>query len=406
MASNDRIAPGDRRQWLNRFEIQNREELSLNYRLLKIHGLPPGENYDKNISRLTTAIAYELRQPVALVRRGNLPCLVIPAEAPMPKLEQPLMPHVAVLEPDAELGSLDFGRLDATTAAIAVSFLQFVFRTPLRRNQELWSSGRGYYRKTPLEVAGVESGVDTHPGFVWNVVVQGDGRIFLTVDTLVKYVDHEWLSRRVNGGDPRAYLHRHCVYHFGHDWYMVQLWAITDRSVADQQFTTSNGAVSNVLSYTRDRWRADMPPWIRDLAPESPAIIYRYPGNEQERYGALALCKLALSTAETDAAGLHRQSILDPSPRFRRIEEIVTQYFQQAKLGARPIRVAKSALEVERRTFSVPPLRFGGGRVLAVRSSRSVRVACGFFSIGRPARSTEARSTSSISSSRRPFRDQ
>src|SRR5260370_9293617 len=111
---------------------------------------------------------------------------------------------------------------------------------------------------------------------------------------------------------------------------MVQLWAITDRSVADQQFTTSNGVVSNVLSYTRDRWRADMPPWIRDLAPESPAIIYRYPGNEQERYGALALCKLALSTAETDAAGLHRQPILDPSPRFERTAGIVTQYFQQA----------------------------------------------------------------------------
>src|SRR5260370_39463459 len=110
------------------------------------------------------------------------------------------MPPVGVPDPEGERGWRDVGRWGATTGAIGVSFLQFVFRTPLRRNQELWSSGRGYYRKTPLEVAGVESGVDTHPGFVWNVVVQGDGRIFLTVDTVVKYVDHEWLSRRVNGG--------------------------------------------------------------------------------------------------------------------------------------------------------------------------------------------------------------
>jgi hypothetical protein len=281
------------------------------------------------------------------------------------------MPHAAVLEPEVELGILDFRRLDATSAAIAVSFLQYAFRSPLWGSADLWSAGRRYYQKTPLDGGRSGSGVDAYPGFIWGVAVHGDGRVFLTVDTVVKYIDHEWLPRRVNDGDPRAYLHRHCLYHFGHDWYMVQLWAIADRSVAEQQFTIHDGAITNVLAYTRERWRASMPLWIRDLAADSPAIIYRYPGNEQERYGALALCKLALSTAEQEAAGLHRYSILDPRSRFTRIGEIVARYFQHASLAGRLVRVVPNPLEIDRRVFPIPALRFGSGRVLAVRSSGS-----------------------------------
>jgi hypothetical protein len=358
-----------RRQWVNRFEIQNRDDLSLKYRVLRITGLPAGDAYDKNVNRLVTSLAYELRQPVALVRRGHAHAVVIPADGPLPKREQPLMPHVAVLEPEGDLGILDFRHLDATTAPIATSFLQFAFRSPLQRNAELWAAGRRYYRKTPL--GGNGGGVDTYPGFVWNVSILGDGRPFLTVDTVVKYIDHEWLHCRINGGDAHGYLRRHCLYHFGHEWYMVQLWAITGVSIAQQQFTTPNGPIANVLSYTRQRWHDNTPPWVRDLSGDSPAIIYRYPGNEQERYGALALCKLALSTAEQEAAGLHRHSILDPGPRFDRIEALVAAYFQHAKLSGRPVRVTPKPLEIERRVFRVPALRFGQERVLAVRGNQS-----------------------------------
>src|SRR5437867_5913041 len=93
-----------RRQWVNRFEIQNLDDLSLKYRVLRITGLPAGDTYDKNVNRLVTSIAYELRQPVALVRRDHTHAVVIPADGPLPKLEQPLMPHVAVLEPEGDLG--------------------------------------------------------------------------------------------------------------------------------------------------------------------------------------------------------------------------------------------------------------------------------------------------------------
>src|SRR5262249_13715038 len=155
---------------------------------------------------------------------------------------------------------------------IAVAFLQFAFRSQLRRNAELWAAGRRYYRKSPLGGIQNGTGVDTYPGFVWNISILGDGRVFLTLDTVVKYIDQEWLPRRINGGDSNNYLRRHCLYHFGHEWYMIQLWALTGRSIAEQQFSVPNGTITSVLSYTRERWRASAPQWIRDLVPDSPAV--------------------------------------------------------------------------------------------------------------------------------------
>lgn len=73
------------RQWENRFEITNRDELSLAYRLLTVRGLPPGDHYDKNLNQLLKQVRYQMKQPVALVRRGDAHCLAIPAVRPCPR---------------------------------------------------------------------------------------------------------------------------------------------------------------------------------------------------------------------------------------------------------------------------------------------------------------------------------
>jgi hypothetical protein len=355
------------RQCVNLFEITNQDELSINYRLLEVRGLPPGEHYDKNVNRLVKAVAYEIRKPVALVRRGSGHHLAIPADATLPRLEQRLMPHVASLVPGEETYPLEFAQLDDTTAPIAVAFLVYALRTSLWRNQDLWGTGRAYYRKRPLNADDRDAAVDVYPGLVWNVVALDGCRFFLAVDTIVRYVDRDWLLQRVKGEDPRKYLRRHCLYHFGHQWYMVQLWGITGLSIAEQRFQLEgDDRVVDVLRYTQERWPERMPAWVRDLDPSSPAIVYRYPGSEKQRYGALSLCKLALSTADGQAADLHRHSILDPAPRFRRIIDVVGQYFQHAQLCGRPIRLAVRPLEIERRVFHVPSLRFGHGRILGV----------------------------------------
>jgi hypothetical protein len=357
-----------RRQWVNLFEILNREELAIEYRLVEVRGLPPGEHYDKNVNKLAKAVAYEIRQPVSLVRRAGDCYLAIPAEAALSKFEYQLMPHAASLIPEDKTHPLELAQLDPTTAPIAVAFLTYAARTTLWRNKDLWGGGRVYYRKQPVNAGDPRALVDVYSGFAWNVVIQDGGRLFLAVDKVARYVDRRWLPERLHGDDPRMYLRRYCLYHFGHKWYVVQFVGLSGLSIAQQRFRPEgDDRVTDVLSYTKEDCGETIPPWVRDLDPDSPAIIYRYPGNDKERYGALALCKLALPTSDDEVAGLHGHSILDPAKRFRLITDAVSRYFQGGRLCGRPVRIAAAPLEIPRRIFPVPPLRFGQGRVLAVQ---------------------------------------
>jgi hypothetical protein len=357
------------RQWENRFEITNRDELSIAYRLLAVSGLPPGDHYDKNLNQLLKQVRYELKQPVALVRRGDAPCLAIPADAPLPGLEQRLMPHVARLEAREETYPLELDRLDSETTPIAAAFLQYAFRRPLWGHQDLWEDGNRCYRKRPLNGEDPRATINLHPGFVWGVEAEGDGRLVLAVDTCNRYVDRLWLPERLakDGKEPRDCFLRHCLYHFGHQWYIVQLLQPTGLSVAEQEFVLEDtGRIAKLLTYTREKCGPNLPPWIREIDAASPAVLYRYPGSQKERHGALALCKLTYRTADVETAQLHRRSILDPAQRMEHMAGVVRRHFQHARLGGQPIRVATTPLEFKRRVFRVPAQRFGQNRVLAV----------------------------------------
>jgi len=354
------------RQWQNLFEITNQADLSVGYRLLAIQGVPAGDEYAKNINRLAKMVAYEIRRPVALVRRGDAQYLALPTDAPLPTCEQRLMPHIATLVPEQHEQLLHLGRLDSSSAPIALAFLQSALRTPLWDDQDLWGRGRLYYSKAALNAGDPGAQIDAYPGFVWNVVLD-NGRLYVAVDCTIRYADRLWLTERIHGTDPQAYMRRRCLYHYGHQWYIVQLWGLPRLSITEYRFVPDGGdRVVDVLTYTQERWRHAAPPWVRDLDPDGPAIVYRSPGSEQQRHGALALCKLALSTADVQAAALHRLAILDPGERFPRIIRVVQRHFQHARLGTQAVHVATEPLEVERRVFAVPAQRFGHDQVLAV----------------------------------------
>ena len=356
------------RQWMNLFEIRNLGQLSMAYRLLEVRGLPRGEESDKQINQLIKLVAREIGGSVALVRRGDAHYLAIAADAALPEPEQRLTPHVVKLMAEEEVHRLEFAALDGETLPIATQFVQSALRKPLWEDYGLWGSGRLYYGKRPLNAGDATASVDVYPGFAWNIVTTGDRRLYLALDTVVRYVDRRWLPERLNGCDPSSYLRRHFLYHFGHQWYAVQLWGLTGLSINEQHFMPNGTDRSvDVETYTRERWgSASPPPWVRDLDPERPAILYRYPGGKDDRYGALALCKLMLSTADVEAAGLHRRSILTPAARFAQTTDVVRRHFRGARLGGQPIEVAPVPLEVEPRVFPVPPQRFGHDQVLAV----------------------------------------
>ncbi len=366
------------RQWENRYEISNRLALTCDYRLLEIQGLPPGEHFDKNLNQLLKQVRYELKQPVALVRRGDIRYLAIPADSALPRQEQRLIPHAVHLVFDQDVHPLSLASLDLATTPIALAFLQFALRRPLWGHQRLWDDGNSCFEKRALNAQDSGATIDIYPGFGWSVEAEDDGRLFLSLEVRNRYVDRLWLPERLARGGKTVedVFLRRCLYHFGDQWFIVQLRHPTGKSVGEQRFVLEDTQeIVGLLDYTREKCGPSAPRWISELDPDSPAVMYRYPGNEKERHGALALCKCTYTTQEGEAAGLHRRSISNPGARFRRTGQIVGTYFQQASLGGQRIRIEAAPRDKERRIFAVPPMRFGHDRVLAVTPVSSSRPA-------------------------------
>lgn len=358
------------RQWMNLFEITNLSDLQLSYRLLRVDGLPEGDHYSKQLNLLVKSIVRETRNPVSLLRRGDDDFLAVPCDAPIPKLQRQLTPHVAVLHPEQGDYLLNLDKLNHDTERIALDFLRFNFDGPLMWDRDLWGRGRMYYSKKPVNAERPGDRVDIYPGFVWNLVLLEDGRIYIAVDVTYRYIERAWFLERSAELEPRDFLRRHFLYHFGHQWYTVQLWGITGRSISDQSFIPDGFDVPvDVYTYTKKQDRDAPPIWLQNLDPESPAIIYRYPGNELERYGALALCKLSLPPYDPQARKLHHFSILSPNQRLREIRGIIELHFQNTKLGNTRIRVRNFPLEIERKVFPVPAQRFGKNQILSANEN-------------------------------------
>ncbi len=295
----------------------------------------------------------------------------MPAEAE-PQREQPLTPHVAILDPHDDTGYLDFGRLDAAMLPIANSFLQFAVRRPLIRDKRrLWGAGRTYFRRTPINESDPNREIDVFAGFYHSVESLDDLGVFLAVDLTYKYTDRLFLLQRTHGQDLKQYRYRHCLYQFGNDWYRVQFWNATGTSISKQKFTDEKtGKVWTVYDYTCDKWGNAGLDFIRDLDPDSPAILYRYPGNQRDRYGAAALCRLLYLTDDPKVKGIHARSARHPDNRFDISERIVKEFFNDAYLGDTRIEVSSTPYRAPERHFPVPDQVFGNKTVLHVKRTR------------------------------------
>ena len=355
------------------FEITNLPALQSEYRLLAIEGLAPGDDFDKQVNLVLLNVTRELRQPVALVRDQNLPCLAIPAAAPNPTMTWPLTPHVAELRALDGIHSLDFARLDRRSLPIASRFLAWALDQPFYRARELWNDRSTYFHKDPIketEQAQVFQGVRSRV-----IAVEEAGslpRLVWVADVCYRYTDALWLPERLDAN--RKMLDdvkmSHCLYHFGERWFRAQIFNDAGRSIQEQKFVSPNtNQPVDVYAYTKEQCRNDRRPWIANLNPESRALVYRYPGKPDDRHGAAALCKLILKTNDPAVQRLHAGAIMPPHERLNTIQGIQQKYLSQAKMGDVPIEFAAQPFEVKRRIHPIPDLVYGDGKELNWRNN-------------------------------------
>ncbi|MBI3464770.1 MAG: hypothetical protein HY000_17195 [Planctomycetes bacterium] len=359
---------------LNCFEITNASALRMDYRLVAADGpfdpeLGDGDLADRNLQQLVKRIQFQEKIPVAIERSGPQPLLAIPADHTLTRLEYELTPDVATLAPRDDVGQLHLGDRNNTSDRIALSFLSWYLRSPLFRDNRLWSSGAlTYFNKRPLNYHRDDRDIDVYRGFGFRLA-RVDGRLCVWVRLAHRYVEARWL---LDSYDPQSVNQqlrmRHVLYHFGHQWFPVQLMGITGRTIGEHTFVPEGGAGSiSIFDYTlREARGKKMPAWIESLDANTAAVLYRYPGNEKRRLGAAALCKLLVPTEDPRVRGVHELSILDPAQRFRETRGVVEAYLQRAAFGETPICLRPAPLQVEPKMFAIPAQEFGQGKLLRV----------------------------------------
>jgi len=146
--------------------------------------------------------------------------------------------------------------------------------------------------------------------------------------------------------------------------YPVKFQRRTGKSIKDQPFCSDDGKInSNVFDWTVSKAGAE--PAGRKLDPASPAIRYRNIGNDKERFGALALCKLILNSEDPRVAASRRERQRTPQERIDSATGIVKKYLTGLRLGGAELKISP---EPRRRPagkrFEYPAIRLGNGRVL------------------------------------------
>ena len=352
--------------FLNLFELKDPGNFSCKYQIYHIDGLPKTDEYSINLNRLRNKVRYEIQQPISIIPHNGGHALAIPSSARKPELEQHLTPSVVSLVPSGE-GNVDLNTITTDTSTILIDFVEFFIKSPLIFNSDLWSSqGRSFFWKKPSNLSDNSRNVDIFEGFSYSIHIV-ERKLYLSLDATTRYIDRYSLHDRLKTGtDPASLKWKNFLYFFGNQLYEINLVKVLERSIKDHKFVKDDIAHS-IFDYTIEQCRQPIPEYIRDLDPNSPAILYRYPGNQKQASGAAALCKRTFKTDEPEVKQIHSRSIKKPEERFRFIQQCLDKAFRSTRFGIFNISIEKEPLSIPTNAFSFPDQIFGNNHVLHVK---------------------------------------
>lgn len=353
----------------NVFRIEALESYLANYRLYRVRGLLPGdEDYYRNLNTLCSRLSRDTRSPVTSVVRGDDAFVVIREGAPEPSAQHRLVRAMAVLERGDEVFTLNFRDLTPDTRHIALRFLQFSLQDAFWRHHDLWQPHPGgtFFEKRPAH-GGYTIGI--HRGFLVRVIDLGEQGFGLCVDARHKYVSKRplpvTLNRRAFG---ERYKTRHAIYHYGHEWYQIRLEELNDLTVTELQIPKDGKSLS-LLEYVQVNSRKPLPSELAHL-PKDTSVVHYYNGRDDMMAAPSALCYPVFDTNAPEVKREHGRTLLKPHIRHQMIEEFTHRYLSELRLDGKIFRLAQKAVEIPKRYFRVPDLKFGNEKVLSLNGAR------------------------------------
>ena len=356
----------------NIFPIANLGELSSRYRLYRVRGLRPEQpDYYKNREVLVRRLSYALQSPVAAIDVGGELHLAVQAGGRQPPSSYLLVLTPVNLEPVGDVRDLDFTLRTDENDIVCLRFINFMLQAPLWAKNTLWqfSSGTPFYAKKAAENLGH---LLRYEGFAVRAVMTADDGIGLCVDVRSSFIGRDPLPITLNRNDFRRFRGRNCLYRMGHDWYGIQLTALSDMNVTDFGVPLDGQGVVPLVKYIQAKSRKPMPPELANLDPRGAVVHYRTNRNE-DRAAPAGLCHLIYDTESRDVQRHHRTTILAPDERRRRIHLYAAEHLRELSFGDATLRLADRPLGVVQRIFAVPDLEFGKGQKLSVTGTPGTR---------------------------------
>jgi hypothetical protein len=352
----------------NIFPILNLNELSSAYRLHPIRGMRPGQpEYYQNKQNLIRILSYRLRSPVTVIERNGQPHLVLRTDAEDPPSPFPLVRTQVVFDAPSEEFELDYSTQSPETDEIRLRFLNFMLQHPLSRSPALWQPGAGkaFFRKEPEEQ---QRGVDRYLGFSVRAVLTADGGMGLCVDSQTKFVSTAPLSQTMTREGFRRFKRKHCIYHFGHQWFDIQISELSDLNASETIIPTRAGTQVPLIDYIASMTQKPLPKELVDLSDTGSVLLYS--NNQREsRAAPTGLCHLVFDTQSREVQRNHRKTVPPPHVRYKQISQFVKSHLRELKFGRTLVRVATRGTSLPQKMFVVPDLEFGNGKVLSVRGT-------------------------------------
>jgi hypothetical protein len=350
----------------NLYVITNLEALCADFALFRVRGLDHDhEDYYRNRSQIEFELRRSTRSPACVFEddMGLIAAVASDWKQVHTKLE--LVRTSIRLDALNESKALSFTNPDPCDRALCLNVLHFHFQEVLKKDGQLWQPGSGqpFFFKEP---EATNRSLNLFRGFAVRPCLLPEGGFGIAVDVKHRYVHRRPLPSNLDRDGFRRWKGRKFIYHFGENWYEVRLDLFLGLTASEVEFSVGNGKVETLFDYVLRQSRRPLPKELTHLSPDDPAVAYFNRAGEQKSAPA-SLCYATDTSEHRDARQFEQQIKLRPVARLEHVGTLVQQYLASTHHNGMTVEVGSDAVRVERRTFAVPDLVFGGETVLSTR---------------------------------------
>jgi len=319
---------------------------------------------NRNMQKVLMKIASATSGPVAVYFKDGKKFIAVKADTKVNVLEISLAPMIAKATLLTEKYDLNFNSITSENRELAIRFLEFAVKEHLGGHPKLWRyNANQYFLRKPI-FNEPHSQIDVYSGFNFKILPQSDGHFYLALDLSYKYTDKKFLHEHLVGEDievmKKRLKGRKCLYFGGDSWYQVQI-ASFGKAIKEQDFPF-NGKKYTVLDWANNHTKSDTFNMSKHLFPDTPALIFNYPGNTSKYFnGAACLAKLLYTTSDEFVNGMHNKTIQNPNNRFYYLRSFIKHNFQGIVFNGIALKINQYPFSENLKIFPLPGLKFNNG---------------------------------------------